>query len=447
MATNFTKTKRAFAHSGVVSIAIMGLALVTGILAARLLGPEGRGYLGAIVFWSGFLAVFGRPPAADVLVVEAGDSDSPRVSPTILKHMFKIVRLALLLFLPIYLSVIWLYFSRYPDEIRLIAIGFAAVQAFCSFQSQVYEGAFRANQAFTLLFLFRLSVPALYILCLLVSFVFFEPSILTFAAAHACAMLLSLFFRLFVTGFADATDGEPASTKEPSRELWPMLLTFYGTTVFSFLTLHVDKAMVMLTQSIEQVGIYLVALALAFPAQGLLGYALNAVGLPTLVKVPQHKREGAYLRLLRLTLFAAVSQSAAIAIIAPFAIPILFGTDFAAAGPMASAIALATLPMPLRRAFSEIFRSKRQANVITRVEAIYMATFVATFLLTTQLDVPWPFVPAFAVSNAAAVILLWTSLRRMHPEMRLSHWALPRVETVKEFIDLSRSAIARAGKS
>lgn len=439
--------QRAFAKSGVIAIISMLLAVVSGILAARLLGPEGRGYLGVIVFWAGFFAVFGRPPMADVMVVEAGGADQRGIDTAFLRRMMKINRIALLLFLPIYLGVIWLFFARYPDEIRLIAVAFAAVQVFCSFQQQVFEGAFRASQAFNLLFLFRLSVPVLYIAALLVSLIFFEPDVLTFALSHMTAMVLSLSFRFLVV--RSAVDSGVQHPKKPVSwtELRALLASFYGGAVFTFLALHVDKAMVMLTSTAAEIGIYLVALALALPAQGLIGYALNSIGLPALMKVQQPKRSGAYHRLLRLTLLVSFMQSAIIAIAAPFAIPIVFGADFTAAGPMAAAIALSTVFMPLRRAFAEIFRSERRADMVAKVEGFYLAGFAVTFMVAVYLEAQWPFVPAFLIANLGAVIWLWLKLRRIRPDVRLSAWAIPRISTINELIEIARSAIGGRKKT
>jgi O-antigen/teichoic acid export membrane protein len=440
--------KRAFAHSGATAIISMGLAVLTGILAARLLGAEGRGYLGLITFWSTFFAVFGRPPVADVMVVEAGGGEGHGVSKAFLRRILTLARVCLLLFAPIYLGAIWLYFSQYPADIRLTALGFAAVVLFCSFQSQVYEGVFRANQAFNLLFLFRLSVPALYLVNLLATLLYFEPDVQTFAAAHAVAMLMSLGFRVLISTRAEvapeheqAQGGDPVN--KPLGELRAMLMSFYGGTVFTFLTLHVDRAMIMLTQSVEDIGIYLVAIALALPAQGLIGYALNSVGLPALVKVAKHKRAGAYQRLLRLTFVTSLLQSLAIALVAPFVIPILFGSEFESAGPMTSAIALATVFMPVRRAFAEIFRAERQANAISVGEASYLAGFALLFLAGHVAGLAWPFVPAFFLANLGAVAFLWRRLLSTYPEARLGNWLLPRWRSITELIEVGRSAIAR----
>ena len=51
--------KRAFASTFAGNLAIQGLGAVSGVVAARILGPEGRGELAAVYFYPGIIALLG----------------------------------------------------------------------------------------------------------------------------------------------------------------------------------------------------------------------------------------------------------------------------------------------------------------------------------------------------------------------------------------------------
>lgn len=103
-------SKRAYVQTFAASAAIQSLGLISGVLAARLLGPEGRGELAVIIFLPMLLVQLGQLELPRSLAYEVSRVDE--ISPVVIASSFWLavglgVLQALLLagLLPLYLPV------------------------------------------------------------------------------------------------------------------------------------------------------------------------------------------------------------------------------------------------------------------------------------------------------------------------------------------------------
>ena len=124
---------------------------------------------------------------------------------------------------------------------------------------------------------------------------------------------------------------------------------FHGIAVIGILAGQIDRLAVVQTSSHSEIGFYLVAAALAGMVGSFIQTAVTSIALPALVSA-ETRRPAAALRLLRMTWALSLPLSVATAIVAPFVVPILFGSDFAPAGLLTSALSLAGMFLPVRHA-------------------------------------------------------------------------------------------------
>ncbi|MCR9271138.1 MAG: oligosaccharide flippase family protein [Hyphomonadaceae bacterium] len=436
------KSSAAFSRSAVTSVLSILVGLITGIIAARILGPEARGYLGVIVFWPQFLATFGRPPFADAIVVSAGDQDEGVDRVAIFKTALNWAWGSAAIVAPIFLILLYLILREFPDPVPQLGLGFGLILLFCSFQAQVFEGILRSNHRFDMVNIFRLSVPILYLTFLLFA-VYMGLGLTGFVVSHICAMLLSYLFRVFLIDTKNSSHDEAGTGSHDSKKrtgsFGALLRVFYGGTLLTFLGQHIDRAMVMLTFEAHDIGLYLAAITLAAPVQGIVAATLSTVGLPVLVSLPKQVRTEAYKKLLKLSFATSLFAALAIAAIAPFAATFLFGREFADSGLMASWIACATVFVPVRRAANQIFKAEKMGHTVTASEALYACVFVSVYVVALLLGGAWPFIAAFAIGNLVSIIFASWRLYRVSADITPLKWLIP---SPSIFVDLSKILIA-----
>lgn len=426
---------RAFMSSGLTSAAVLILGIVTGIIAARVLGPEDRGHFGTVVFWVQFLAGLSAVSLADAAVMRAGQTGAPAAA------MAQAARGAVRVFLISVLpgaAVAAAIAAPQGPAIAVLALLLWAVQLADSCAGQAALGATRIAQRFAAVNAMRLATPALYAFAL-AAVAPFAPSVGGFLVALAAALCGSFALRVvFLGGWPRAA---PAADDAP---LMPLALHLHATTALGMIAAQLDKLFVIQTAAPAAVGVYLVAATLAAPVQTFLAVALKSIALPALLAAAPAQRPAAAVRLLRLIWAVSLGGAGAMALAAPWLAPALFGSAFAEAGPLASALTLALALLPVRQAMVEILKAEGDARTPALGEILFAGVFAVSALAATAAGAAWPAVWALAAAHVAATALLARAIARRMPAARPRAWAVPRLSTARELALLARHAVRSA---
>lgn len=304
-------------------LGILGIGTLTGLLSARLLGPQGRGQLAALTLWPSTLIFLTHPGTDAALVFHAGkrrfDFSEVWTAGTALGL------LQTLLVIPIGLLVLPRALRAYPPQVERLAVVFLcfspaiifAGQPYALLQGKLHLGAYN---------LVRSVAPLTYALGLLTLFFLHWPDLRGVVACQIAGPLLAIclsYYLLF--------------RKERfwfrwNREASKSLLSFGWKTqlsnVASFANLRLDQLLLSLFVPPRQLGLYVVAvtvsLALSFfpQAAGIVTYATGS-------NLSAREAGSIIARSLRACLVGLGLGCTGLFLIAPWLIPFAFGRDFA----------------------------------------------------------------------------------------------------------------------
>jgi enterobacterial common antigen flippase len=322
--------------------AILLCGLATGVLSARLLAPEGRGVLAAVLFWPHLitsLALFSLP-VATIFRRGRRDVDRAAVAATaawLALGLSAIGALAGYLALPFLLRgsaagpLAQLYLLMF------LPFNFLALALLALDQGDLRF--FRYN-------LTRLLPPAVYLVGLLVLWALGAVSVAACLCASWLGTAAAAMVRLY--GSRHALRARPSLSE--ARRLLAFGARLHGAGVLAVLLALADRFVVVTFWDDRSLGLYVVALTLATAGLNLVTGAFNVLLLPRLTQArdaaAQRRIMGETLRYLSLLLTVG---TAVLLLLCPWLLPFLFGDAYAGATGLCLMLLLAYLPMALRQ--------------------------------------------------------------------------------------------------
>ena len=309
-----------------ILIGLLGIA--SGSLAARLLGPAGRGELAAIQTWPsivGTVAMLGLPEA--IVYYAAGQPQESGV------YLSSGIILALLFSAPCsvvaYGLMPWLLHAQAP------AVIWAArwyLLVILPFAGGIIAEPLRSRDDFLTWNVLRLCPAVLWVSILILGWTLGRATPVFLAAAN-----LALMFPLCI-GFAWVAFRRVPGPFTPDLGRWPIMLR-YGlpcvlTTLPQLLNLRLDQMLMAAFLPSRQLGLYTVAVAWSGAAIPLHN-ALGSVLLPSIASAKMEDRLQRFVSGVRMASALAMVLSIALIALTPQAIIFLFGKNFAASIPVA----------------------------------------------------------------------------------------------------------------
>lgn len=394
--------------SFVTTFVIQVVNIVTGLLAARLLGPEGRGELAEIMLWPGLLVEFGIIALSDALLYRAA---TRAASPKVL--------FATIMWLGAILSVV------------LIAVGYAVIPILLSAESprlQAIESWYIA--AYVPVYLFALFVATMFqghldikgwnVVRLLVGLGYLGfilllwaaegPSVANFALAYVAGTALSGLVGLVWLARKGWVGWKPDFGAAKG-------LLGYGARVHlgeivNSARQRVDQAAVALWLTSHDMGLYAVALTVANGPMILVN-TIAGVAFPKISQAPEPAEKlrifGIYLRL---AMAMAAASAVSLAILAEFLVPLIFGRAFDESATICQIMLIGLPFFAAKLMFIQALNAFDKSLSIGGAELIGLAGAVAAlalFLPTLGLiGAAW----AVVVANVVAMAVMATTLHR-----------------------------------
>ena len=400
---------------------ILLFSTVGGIIAARLLGPDGRGVLAALIFWPGLLAHLGFLSLGEAAVYRANNTNIDRRS-----FAASLVLLAIAMTLPI-LSASYLLLPSLlgPERAVFVPLTTAFLLFFIpmNFTAQALLAFDRAERQFARYNFLRLLEFGAYPLALLVLVTVDKLSVTTALWAICLGATLVIVTRLLL--WHQDLHARPVMTEMAALLRQGML--FHGTTLITILTGHIDRIVVMRFFSNAEIGYYVVALTLATVGLGVVTQSVHAVLAPHLAAEPD--RNLALQRMVdglrRSTILLLVGSAASLLLI-PYVLPLLFGKAFLPASPVAMLLVLAFVPLALRQIAIQCLRAFGDARIGIKVEGVAFAAFCLLILPALEFLQLRGVAISLLLANALALIVL---ARLMHSRygIRPAAWLLPSI--------------------
>lgn len=387
-------------------LAQLGL-VVSGILAARVLGPDDRGYLAgfqSIAVAGSFIIALGVPVAIAYFV--AHDPSAARRSLKELRGVL-LAQLAVALLVPALIFAFVLV--KEPDHARLAAwltLPLAAALMTTMYATSYFQGM----QRFLAFNLFKTLPIPVYGAALIVLTVIGAGSLISFASSYTLIMVITALLAVFALRRWLPPSGGTVRRRE---------LLSYGAkgqvgAVSPIESFQIDFLVVGALSGPYWLGLY--AAAMAFT--NLPRFVSQAVGIVAFPRVAaaegSDRAVGTALNAVALAGGFAVVVVALLELLVGWLIPFLFGQEFVPSVPIARVLLIAALLLSFRRVIGDVMRGggaplpSTSAEVLSWV--VYAALVVPLVHAHGTLGAAWAMAAAAALSTAW---LAWAALQML----------------------------------
>ena len=390
--------------TGITNVVIGIIGVLSGIAAARILGPHGRGELAAIQIWpsvAGTLALVGLPEAVVYFTARNEDRSG--------KFLGSAMTLAVLLAIPT-MVVTWLAMPlllRAQSDAVVAASRWYLLIVVAYVFSGIPLFSLRGKRDFRLWNIMRIIPAAGWLAVLLIS------RLLSSVAPQSLAFRYLTF--LLALGFPVVVwvQHRLSTRLEVDSSTWKPMLAFGLPTALAsvpgILNLRLDQMVMASTLSPERLGLYATAVAWASAVQPLAA-AVGTVLFPRVATERDSENRAARLQEgVRLGVLVAGSLGIVIAIATPVALPIAFGPTFAPVVPVAMVLVLASSIWSVNGVLEEGLRGLGRPRYVLLAQTLGIVLIIPALVLL---------LPAFGIMGAAiasvvayaAVMVMLTSL-------------------------------------
>ena len=403
------------------------LQLGNGVLLARMLGPEGRGFYGELVFWA--MTVNGLTNFAifDAAMVRLRDKALEWNTEVGSLALFTVATTLLNVAVLAGIFVYGLESGRplMPDDLWALA-GYGVMV-----NVVLMLGALeRARLEFSTLAFERMLTPFAYAVLLLGAAVHGADARTAFLLLIA-ANLPVLGLRLWRNAKYIGVRISGASLTAAGR----LSLRFFSVAAVLVVVSQIDKAIVLAAFDPATAGQYFVGFSLAGAAFGLISTALQTVMLPALIGLEPARRAVRLERCARLALLGSLALVGAIALLAKPVVLIAFGPRFEAAIGYSVWVAIATALMPLMSLMESANMTLARNRQAMELHLIVIAGLTLAWSLGLLTSVE-RLCAVYLLARTIAVVAGFRHLVRAPFGVRVSHCILPQRQDWQELRSL-----------
>jgi O-antigen/teichoic acid export membrane protein len=370
---------------------IFGSGLLSGILAARLLGAEDRGLLAAVIFWPHFisgLGAMGLNEAIAIRTARSGHSDTLRA--TVLTISLLLAIPFIIIGVPFLPRLLGEARSGYVFFTQIYFVAFIPLSFVAMNLLAIDQGNFRFNRFNSL----RVLQSAIYPLFLIVFWLSDTLSVKTAAIAVLSGTGIAALI-IFWVGKAGLLH---CPSLREGGDLIKIGIRLHVTNIAMFIAGQVDKVILVLFATDQQIGFYVVAIAAANAVHSLAVSTFINIMLPAAAKFCTHSDFiPEFLVPLRSLIVILFLISLALVFVIPVLLPFIYGADFIHAVPLAQVLAIAFVFVGLKKALIYLLRAWDNNRAGSFGECV-----TAIFLLSTS----YPALRLYGIMGVVMIMLL-----------------------------------------
>lgn len=378
------------------------LGLVTGVLAARLLGPEGRGELAAIQLWPTFIATVAMLGLPDALVYFS--AREPDKAGRYLGSAMSLAVLSSLPFMVVGYLVIPLLLSAQSAEVIRAARWYLLLVPLYTLVGMPYH-PLRGRHDFGFWNALRIT-PNIGWLVVLVLAWFLGQAEPQFVAVAYLVVLSLLFFPVTYI----VVKRIPGPFWPDTRKWKPM--AHYGvpsviSSVPQMLNFRLDQILMAALLPAQVLGLYVVAVAWSGAVQPLLT-AIGTVLFPNVASQPDRDQQAlAFAQGTRFGVFGAIVMTIIFMVLTPWLLPFLFGARFAAAITAALVLVVASAIASVSSIMEDGLRGLGHPTAVMWAEfAGLVVTAISLWFLLRPLGIMGAALSSLLGYSAVAILLI-----------------------------------------
>jgi antigen flippase len=368
-----------FLQSIGTQVIVLGLNLATGIVTARMLGPEGRGVFAALVTWPLVLALFALAGMKNSVSYHL--LKTPERWHSIVPACFLVVAcMASAWALAGWIAMPFVLKQYGPEVIsfaRLCLIG-VYITVFHMTAKQVMTG----SKSFKLYNLHETLLPGVY-LALFIGYTMFYS--LTAESAAVCSLVAG-FLVLLLSLYQIAP-----FERRPIREIWDRAkeVATYGflaapPDIIGMAGVSVDKLVLVTLLSAEDLGLYVVAFSLS----RLIMIIHPPLATVVFARMTQKEASGAkelHDHAFRVGLHATFIMFGVLLLVDRFAITFLYGESFAGAVPLFRILVVDSVLSILCYITTQLYLALNRPGLVSSLQIVPLSTAIVLILTLTPL--------------------------------------------------------------
>lgn len=396
--------------------AIQAVSLLTGILAARLLLPEGRGELAIVMLWPNLMLAIGFL-SLDQAVIYHSAREGARPRPVFLAALLPGTLLMLATAAVCWMLLPWILEPRHGELVGL-SRAFLLVSTPLHLAGNLLMAVLLGRQELPLWNLLRLVQPLAYLIGLLA---LWALGLATVAGAMTVFLIgagLPLVF-LLPAGLRHLPAAGAAA--KPFGAVLGFAGRAHLQSLCQLASRRIDQALISLYLLASDLGLYVVALALASALEMAAG-TISMVAFPKISNLASAEGKQALLgRYFRFTLALLAGGAAALWLLGEWLLVLLFGAPFREAGAVLRILVLASVFLGLTHCLSFGYKAHDRIAVVNQGAVLGLAAAAPAF---------WLLLPAHGLVGAAwamaivQAIPLAYMLLRLPGALAISPWAL-----------------------
>ena len=399
-----------------VNIAATLFGLLTGVILARVLGPEGRGQLAAIQNLPNILLGFGSLGISTAAAYLSGRQ--PHLAGRFMTTSLIVMLLwSIPLVMIVYVAMPVLLSSQSREVIQyaqiyllIIPIQFAIGAPFWVLQG---IGEFKIWN------ILRIQAPIAWVAIIGVTWALNLVTVRTILLLHLAAMFLIAFVFIALGRKKISGPYRPEFSRLP--ELLRYGLPTCLTAVPQQLNQRLDQILMAMFMPAELLGVYVVAVTWSNVFSPMLT-SVSQVLFPRLAADHDPQAQAEILsRTMRMTVLSSLVLSAVLIVITPIALPVIFGNHFAAAVPTTLILIFAACIATINQVGSDGLRGLGAPKLPMICESLGLVT---TMVMLGLLLGRYELIGAAIASLTSYTVTLALSVHLLARETRLSPWSL-----------------------
>lgn len=341
------------------------IGIVTGILAARLLLPEGRGELAILLLWPVLIAELGS------FSLSASSGFHMARKEATPQEIWSNTVLIVTVLVPVLIGVFLLlapiiYDGQRPEVLQLAYLCTALIPAYLYALSLMT--IFQGEQKFGAYNLLRTLVHVSYLGIVLLFLAFEPPSVANFTTAFVTAHLLLLAVTLWFSWKRGWVSLKP--NPEVIRSLFLYGLRTHAGVVLAVANRRLDQLIVSIALAATDFGFYVVAMTIEVP----IFFVAVTIEILLFPKIAEQESEAGRQQVLgryfRAALILVVPATIVFLFLAPWLIEIVFGAAYLPAGDAARILALSGIGYTLKTMLTTYMRASNRMRIVTLSEGV-----------------------------------------------------------------------------
>lgn len=391
-------TVSAFAQTLATQILVLALNVATGVLTARMLGPDGRGIFSAITFWPFFLSTLAMLGLQNALVFHI--RKFPSRANGILTAGLSLG--AMLGFAGALIGVFLVFLAMkeaYSPAVVKFTMFATGIVTVVNLMTVLLRSIFLASERIGTTNKSAWAIPLLYLILLLIAWRAFE---MTAEVAAFCQFFSATLILIWmITELAKFYRPSILSLRNDIKALSSYTVRIAPGEALSVLASNLDRLVLVPVVPPDQLGYYAVAFSLS-RLLIILQTALGSVALPAMAGRSHDEAKALHDRLFRFSVYAVLAISLGTWLFGDWALQIFYGKDFAAAGSLFKILVAEAGIGCLSFLVSQLYMTMARPGFLSVVQA---ASFLFTLLSLAVL------VPRYASLGAALAMLISTIFR------------------------------------